>query len=109
MQPFGQESAPGFIERAWEGASNVKNNIVDFKDGVGDAIKAIGDLAEIIINCIDWVGTIIANPIIILTFVDKMSMLTIMILIILKILGFDNLDKWIWLSLIIKIVACVFL
>lgn len=109
MIPFGQESAPGFIERAWGNAADIKNTMVDFKDGVGEAIKAIGDLAEIIMKGIDWVGTMIANPVIILTFVDKMSVIVIMTLIILKILGFEELDKWIWLSLIIKIVVCVFL
>jgi hypothetical protein len=109
MTPFSQDSAPGFIEKAWGGAMDIKNTVVDFKDGVGDAIKAIGKLAEIIINGIDWVITMIANPVIILTFVDKMSIIIIMVLIILKMLGFDNLEKWIWLSIIIKILVCVFL
>lgn len=106
---FSQESAPGFIERARDGMANTKETILNFKDGLGDAIEAIGELAKLIVDCIDWVGTMIANPIIILTFVDKMSIIVIMVLVILKLLGFEDLDKWIWLSILIKIVVCVFL
>ena len=107
--PLNQESASSFIERAMGNIANIKDGVIDFKDGVGDAIKAIGELAKIIIKGIDWIATMIANPVIILTFVDRMSIVIIMVLIILKMLGFEKLDKWIWLLLIIKVITCVLL
>ena len=62
-----------------------------------------------IINAIDWVSTILFNPIIVLTFIDKLTIVIIISLIVLKMLGFNNLEKWILLSILVKVVAMVFI
>ena len=105
MIPFGQHSAPDFIQKA----IGIKDTVVGVKNGLETAIEAIGELAKLILNCIDWTRTIIKHPIIALTFIDKVSMIVLMVLFILKILGCEELDKYIWLSVLIIIVVCVFL
>ena len=60
-----------------------------------------------IIGAIDWISTILFNPIVALTFIDQMAIVIIISLIILKILGFDNLEKWILLTILLKVVAMV--
>ena len=50
-------------------------------------------------------GTI--EAIVALTFIDQMAIVIIISLIILKILGFDNLEKWILLTILLKVVAMV--
>ena len=99
MIPFGQHSAPDFIQKA----IGIKNTVIGVKDGLETAVEAIGELAKIILNCIDWTKAIIKHPIIALTFIDKVSMIVLMVLFILKILGFEELDRYIWLSALIKI------
>ena len=105
MIPFGQHSAPDFIQKA----IGIKDTVVGVKNGLETAIEAIGELAKIILNCIDWTKTIIKHPIIAFTFIDRVSMIVLMVLFILKILGFEELDRYIWLSVLIKIIVCVFI
>ena len=92
MIPFGQHSAPDFIQKA----IGIKNTVVGVKDGLETAIEAIGEMAKIILNCIDWTKAIIKHPIIAFTFIDRVSMIVLMVLFILKILGFEELDRYIW-------------
>ena len=105
MMPFGQHSAPDFIQKA----IGIKDTVVGVKNGLETAIEAIGELAKIILNCIDWTKAIIKHPIIAFTFIDRVSMIVLMVLFILKILGFEELDRYIWLSALIKIIVCVFI
>lgn len=105
MIPFGQHSAPDFIQKA----IGIKDTVVGVKNGLETAIEAIGELAKIILNCIDWTKAIIKHPIIAFTFIDRVSMIVLMVLFILKILGFEELDRYIWLSALIKIIVCVFI
>ena len=79
------------------------------KEGTIEAIEAIGNLSRMILNTIDWISTILFNPIIILTFIDKLTIVIIISLIVLKMLGFSNLEKWILLSTLIKVVSMVFI
>jgi hypothetical protein len=74
-----------------------------------EAIETIGTLSKMIIGAIDWISTILFNPIIILTFIDKLTIVIIISLIVLKMLGFSNLEKWILLSTLIKVVSMVFI
>ncbi len=112
MTPIQQDNSFNLLEKAANGYNSLKdgisdgwNNVVEFKDGVAESLEVIADLAKIVIKTIDWFATIIMNPIIIVTAVDKLSIVVIMTLIILKILGFDNLDKWIWLTFLIKVIT----
>ncbi|MGL5718453.1 MAG: hypothetical protein ACRCX2_35945 [Paraclostridium sp.] len=100
-----QGNALGFLERA----SNAKDSIDSFLEGAGDSVKAIGDLCSLILKSVDYIVTIITNPIIILTAINKLSMVVIIVLLSLKILGFENLEKWIWLTIVIKIVSIIFM
>ena len=79
------------------------------KEGTLEAIDTIGILSRMILNTIDWISTILFNPIIILTFIDKLTIVIIISLIVLKMLGFSNLEKWILLSTLIKVVSMVFI
>ena len=105
MIPFGQHSAPDFIQKA----IGIKDTVVGVKNGLETAVEAIGELAKIILNCIDWTKTIINHPIIALTFIDRVSMIVLMVLFILRILGFHELDRYTWLITLIKVVVCVFI
>ena len=83
--------------------------INSLKEGTVEAIESIGALSKIIINAIDWMSTMLFNPIIALTFIDKLTIVIIVSLIILKMLGFHNLEKWILLSTLVKVVSMVFI
>lgn len=96
--PINQDNAGGFLS----GLRNLKEN-------TSQSIEVIGDLSKMIINAADWITTTLLNPIIILTFIDKMSIVIIIGLIILKIMGFDKLEKWITLSILAKVIAMVLL
>ena len=89
--------------------SELPSQINSLKEGTIEAIETIGTLSKMIINAIDWVSTILFNPIIVLTFIDKLTIVIIISLIVLKILGFNNLEKWILLSILVKVVAMVFI
>ena len=79
------------------------------KEGTLEAIDTIGILSKMILNTIDWISTILFNPIIILTFIDKLTIVIIISLIVLKMMGFHKLEKWILLSTLIKVVSMVFI
>ena len=89
--------------------SELPSQINSLREGTIEAIETIGTLSKIIINAIDWVSTILFNPIIVLTFIDKLTIVIIISLIVLKMLGFNNLEKWILLSVLVKVVAMVFI
>lgn len=87
--------------------SELPSQINSLREGTIEAIETIGTLSKMIINAIDWVSTILFNPIIVLTFIDKLTIVIIISLIVLKMLGFNNLEKWILLSILVKVVAMV--
>ena len=89
--------------------SEIPGQISSLKEGTIEAIETIGNLSKMIIGAIDWISTILFNPIIILTFIDKLTIVIIISLIVLKMLGFSNLEKWILLSTLIKVVSMVFI
>ena len=89
--------------------SELPSQINSLREGTIEAIETIGTLSKMIINAIDWVSTILFNPIIVLTFIDKLTIVIIISLIVLKMLGFNNLEKWILLSVLVKVVAIVFI
>lgn len=89
--------------------SELPSQINSLREGTIEAIETIGTLSKIIINAIDWVSTILFNPIVVLTFIDKLTIVIIISLIVLKMLGFNNLEKWILLSILVKVVAMVFI
>ena len=89
--------------------AEIPSQINSLKEGTIEAIETIGSLSKMIINAIDWVSTILFNPIIVLTFIDKLTIVIIISLIVLKMLGFNNLEKWILLSVLVKVVAMVFI
>lgn len=89
--------------------SELPSQINSLREGTIEAIETIGTLSKMIINAIDWVSTILFNPIILLTFIDKLTIVIIISLIVLKMLGFNNLEKWILLSILVKVVAMVFI
>ena len=89
--------------------SELPSQINSLREGTIEATETIGTLSKMIINAIDWVSTILFNPIIVLTFIDKLTIVIIISLIVLKMLGFNNLEKWILLSILVKVVAMVFI
>lgn len=89
--------------------SEIPGQINSLKEGTIEAIETIGTLSKMIIGTIDWMSTILFNPIIILTFIDKLTIVIIISLIVLKMLGFHNLEKWILLSTLVKVVSMVFI
>ena len=89
--------------------SELPSQINSLREGTIEAIETIGTLSKMIINAIDWVSTILFHPIIVLTFIDKLTIVIIISLIVLKMLGFNNLEKWILLSILVKVVAMVFI
>ena len=89
--------------------SELPSQINSLREGTIEAIETIGTLSKMIINAIDWVSTILFNPIIVLTFIDKLTIVIIISLVVLKMLGFNNLEKWILLSILVKVVAMVFI
>ena len=89
--------------------SELPSQINSLREGTVEAIETIGTLSKMVINAIDWVSTILFNPIIVLTFIDKLTIVIIISLIVLKMLGFHNLEKWILLSTLVKVVSMVFI
>lgn len=98
IRPIDQDSAGGLIK-----------TIVSIKEGTAQAIEVIGEVSKMILNVVDWTVTILFNPIVILTFIDKMSIVIIISLLVLKMLGFDKLEKWILLSILLKVIAMIFM
>ena len=89
--------------------SEIPGQITSLKEGTIEAIDTIGVLSKMIVNAIDWMSTILFNPIIVLTFIDKLTIVIIISLLVLKMLGFHKLEKWILLSTLIKVVSMVFI
>jgi hypothetical protein len=85
---------------------DVKDAVINLKEGTQDAIATIATLSEMIIEGISWVK-VIFTPKFILNFIDKMSIVVILSLIILKMIGFEDLEKWIILSILLKVIAVV--
>lgn len=88
---------------------NVYDKVKNIKEGTVEAIEVIGELSKAILDGIDWIATTIMNPVILLTAIDKLSLVVITSLLVLKMLGFKNLEKWILLGVLLKVVAMVFL
>ena len=102
-------SIPEKISEIPRKVSEIPDKIISLKEDTANAIETIGTLSKMIINAVDWISTILFNPIIILTFIDKLTLVIIISLIILKMLGFHNLEKWILLSTLVKVVSMVFI
>lgn len=105
MTDLTQGNAFNFMEKIYD----AKDTVVSLGNGVGEALKAIGELSKMIIKGIDFVFTAILNPELIFAAIDKLSVVVIISLIILKMLGFEKVDKWIWLTVLLKIVAMAFI
>ena len=87
--------------------SEIPGQINSLKEGTIEAIEIIGKLSKMIINAIDYIGTVILNPEVILTFIDGMTIVILMSLLILKMIGFKKMEKWMMLFIIIKVIASV--
>lgn len=87
--------------------AEIGSKVSDLKDGTVEAIEIIGKLSKMIINAIDYVGTVILNPEIMLTFIDEMTIVIVISLIVLKMIGFKKMEKWMMLFILIKVVASV--
>ena len=87
--------------------AEIGSKVSDLKDGTVEAIEIIGKLSKIIINAIDYIGTVILNPEIMLTFIDEMTIVIVISLIVLKMIGFKKMEKWMRLFILIKVVASV--
>lgn len=105
--PLNQSNAGDVLLSIPRKIAEVPNKLNTLKEGTVEAIEVIGKLSKMIIGAIDWISTILFNPIVALTFIDQMAIVIIISLIILKILGFDNLEKWILLTILLKVVAMV--
>ena len=105
--PLNQSNAGDMLLSIPRKITEVPNKLNTLKEGTVEAIEVIGKLSKMIIGAIDWISTILFNPIVALTFIDQMAIVIIISLIILKILGFDNLEKWILLTILLKVVAMV--
>lgn len=101
MIPLNQDSAGNFIAR-------LPQTVMNIKEGTQEAIESIGAVSNMIINAVDWIKVIL-NPVVIMTFIDKMTIVIVLTLIILKVLGFENLEKWILLSILIKVISMIFI
>jgi hypothetical protein len=108
MKPIiNQDNAFSFISNISSSVTDFRNKVITIKEGTQDALEVISQFCKIIITGVDWIKTILLNPIIILTAVDKLSIIILTTLILLKILGFGDLEKWILLTILIKVVAMI--
>lgn len=87
--------------------AEIGSKVSDLKDGTVEAIEIIGNLSKMIINAIDYIGTVILNPEVILTFIDGMTIVILISLLMLKMIGFKKMEKWMMLFIIIKVIASV--
>lgn len=102
--PLNQDNAFSFITNS---VSDFKNKFISIKEGTQESLEVISLFCKTILNTVDWIKTILLNPEVILTAADKLSLVVITVLILLKMLGFENLEKWILLSILVKVVAMV--
>lgn len=105
MMPLSQNNAGGLINRAADKVSDFKDKVVNFKEGTEASIEVISTLCKKILEAIDFTTTILFNPDVMISFIDKMSIVIIIAMLILKYLGFENLEKWIWLTILLKVVV----
>ena len=87
--------------------AEIGSKVSDLKDGTVEAIEIIGKLSKIIINAIDYIGTVVLNPEMMLTFIDEMTIVIVISLVVLKMIGFKKMEKWMILFILIKVVASV--
>ena len=105
MIPLNQNNAGGLINKAAGKVIDFKDKIVTLKEGTETSIEVISTLCKKILEAIDFTTTILFNPDVMICFVDKMSIVIIIAMLILKYLGFENLEKWIWLTILLKVVV----
>ena len=105
MIPLNQNNAGGLINKAAGKVIDFKDKIVTLKEGTETSIEVISTLCKKILEAIDFTTTILFNPDVMISFIDKMSIVIIIAMLILKHLGFENLEKWIWLNILLKVVV----
>ena len=105
MIPLNQNNAGGLINKAAGKVIDFKDKIVTLKEGTETSIEVISTLWKKILEAIDFTTTILFNPDVMICFIDKMSIVIIIAMLILKYLGFENLEKWIWLTILLKVVV----
>lgn len=105
MIPLNQNNAGGLINKAAGKVIDFKDKIVTLKEGTETSIEVISTLCKKILEAIDFTTTILFNPDVMISFIDKMSVVIIIAMLILKYLGFENLEKWIWLTILLKVVV----
>ena len=105
MIPLNQNNAGGLINKAAGKVIDFKDKIVTLKEGTETSIEVISTLCKKILEAIDFSTTILFNPDVMISFIDKMSIVIIIAMLILKYLGFENLEKWIWLTILLKVVV----
>ncbi len=105
MIPLNQNNAGGLINKAAGKVIDFKDKIVTLKEGTETSIEVISTLCKKILEAIDFTTTILFNPDVMISFIDKMSIVIIIAMLILKYLGFENLEKWIWLTILLKVVV----
>lgn len=105
MIPLNQNNAGGLINKAAGKVIDFKDKMVTLKEGTETSIEVISTLCKKILEAIDFTTTILFNPDVMISFIDKMSIVIIIAMLILKYLGFENLEKWIWLTILLKVVV----
>lgn len=105
MIPLSQDNAGGLINKAVGKVTDFKDKVVTLKEGTETSIEVISTLCKKILEAIDFTTTILFNPDVMISFIDKMSIVIIIAMLILKYLGFENLEKWIWLTILLKVVV----
>ena len=105
MIPLNQNNAGGLINKAAGKVIDFKDKIVTLKEGTETSIEVISTLCKKILEAIDFTTTILFNPDVMISFIDKMSIVIIIAMFILKYSGFENLEKWIWLTILLKVVV----
>lgn len=105
MIPLNQNNAGGLINKAAGKVIDFKDKMVTLKEGTETSIEVISTLCKKFLEAIDFTTTILFNPDVMISFIDKMSIVIIIAMLILKYLGFENLEKWIWLTILLKVVV----
>lgn len=101
MPDLTQSNSGGWIGRAVDKAGEIK-------DGITNGLDSLNELAGMIVNAVDWIGTYIFNPRVLLAEIDQLSLVVVIVLLVLKMLGFKELEKWIWLGILLKVIAMIF-
>lgn len=112
MMPINQDSAKNLLLNLPSTLNSIKglpSKVHTLTENTAEAIECIGKLSKIIVETIKWTTTILFNPVVLLTAVDKLAIVVILCLLVLKMIGFEKLEKWITLSIILKVIAMVFI